>query len=1566
GFETTRFQLTTAGGTVVNLSTAGLTGGGHVLTFEGIDLTSAGSMKQLLVLDLTSAGIGANGAFAGVGGARALAAALAGDGETTASTTGAGGGFIDVGSAAANANGTVTANLTIGTGASLSATSIEVRTESHLELNATADGDGVGFVSLGRAEAYTTGRNNSTLTIEDGAVLTATGLLKVQSETDTDVDASASSDKTGLGSGVTVRARADGDYTTKVLVNGDLTAGSIDIDAKTTVDAEVSAKADADGFGADGDANDTGGMGARIGRNDSRTTVEIGAGAVLVAGTVDIRSDTNGRAHAYGETDSDAVGADADARADAIARGTTEVIVRALAQITGHSLVKLAAEQSRLEVTAHSSADCSCLGGDTDSNATDDAQTVSRVVGEKDAFFRTADLQVFSLANNITISRTRDKDGGAFDGGSRGGDETKDVRLEIDWESTAILLGEPNPEIEIDASGTVVKLVNITGYDGAGSPLVVGGTVGAGDITLDDIIYDQGGNVLFSANDVGDNGPNSEIWGNAAIFDFQETWDHVTIVNRSAHDIYVMDIDVVKPVSSNQIQIDVMNIPDDQTPPPSSSFRVDDVAKGDRFHFEIIHSYIETVVAITADQASGTDWDVKLNGVIHNAIGQTYITAANGDIEYSNSKTNPGGYANGTDQLIRTNELYLDALGSAGFHTDPTDRTPVNVELIESDYTDTGEPLDPVNDPYRRTPRGTFTSGKPILTRLIVIEAAAGDDVVLTVASHRHADATRAAGDDFVITFGPVAAGDDIDIFVLDSIDRTTPGGPGTTHIHRADNGADLSPHDVHRFWRPDCALSHHGSAPCPYYELGNFATGDTAVLGNYLFSPGAENYPTMTVGGTIDSGDRPTGSTAYLAAGDFVSVRHLTGGPISYTGIVNADSNGDGTGSVVLLTNSFVNAEERIGNLQVDDISSSAGDVHIWALGRILDWEDDAQSAPDPIGTFTASTPTTGTDVRGVDVTMFAGLAGLVGGIGNGGNFLEIDVDVLNGNGVLNAFDIWAGSTPGIFLAETSGDLEIDTVWTTDDVSMYTIDGSINDARSNGAGDDEVNVLGQTIGLDANDYEASPNGFGGPNTNASIGNPNGANDLEIDSSRGGVEDVSLEADNSIFVTEADAKVVHNENVTAAAALDALPTLETDPFSTLRLVLARAWSGDIRITVREEVELPEDDDLRLLQGGDFQRAEDELLDIPSGTVIARLGYVLLRVGDDVDLHQNSRTLAGESIDIYGDAAAAALAPAERDPGYGADMVLRGRIIAGCINPGVLSCDPDTTPTGDLADLWLTQIWGYDDIDHIDIGDATGAPTVADELLDPGDPGYIFIGSKTVARGSDDPVTAGDVGHDPSVADGEDVFTVWFLQTADVLAAPVQLAEGAVSTPAAGHSLTLDGQADTDYYRIYTTGSRFSERNYVINVLDTGAPDDGADELDIYGRDNHDPAYSGYETGTTTRNPNDDLFLLRAVRCIDTDGIYGVTDPDTLVPTTCESPTEAADHPAFVALLHGDAEGYRSREVGDETSSFVQRIHYDAALNGRLSVYGFAGNDQFFVDDNSAVTTLDGGEGNDLF
>ena len=104
------------------------------------------------------------------------------------------------------------------------------------------------------------------------------------------------------------------------------------------------------------------------------------------------------------------------------------------------------------------------------------------------------------------------------------------------------------------------------------------------------------------------------------------------------------------------------------------------------------------------------------------------------------------------------------------------------------------------------------------------------------------------------------------------------------------------------------------------------------------------------------------------------------------------------------------------------------------------------------------------------------------------------------------------------------------------------------------------------------------------------------------------------------------------------------------------------------------------------------------------------------------------------------------------------------------------------------------------------------------------------------------------------------------------------------------------------------------RNYVINVLDTGAPDDGVDELAIHG----------------LRRATTDVQRLARL------------EPSASTPTTLPlrrarnadraRPTTRRSSPCCTATVGG----YRSRVVGDEPSNDVQRINYDTALNGRLT------------------------------
>ncbi|EMI55710.1 calcium-binding protein [Rhodopirellula sallentina] len=118
---------------------------------------------------------------------------------------------------------------------------------------------------------------------------------------------------------------------------------------------------------------------------------------------------------------------------------------------------------------------------------------------------------------------------------------------------------------------------------------------------------------------------------------------------------------------------------------------------------------------------------------------------------------------------------------------------------------------------------------------------------------------------------------------------------------------------------------------------------------------------------------------------------------------------------------------------------------------------------------------------------------------------------------------------------------------------------------------------------------------------------------------------------------------------------------------------------------------------------------------------------------------------------------------------------------------------------------------------------------------------------------------------------------------------------------------VDGTGGTDVYNITLSGTG-SER---VSIDDTGAPDDGVDSILILG---------------TAEN---DLFLMRE---------------------------------KFVALLQ------TTDEVGDDDGLLdtYERIDYTDAINARLRVNSLAGDDTFISDDNSVITTLDGGIGKDTF
>ena len=90
-------------------------------------------------------------------------------------------------------------------------------------------------------------------------------------------------------------------------------------------------------------------------------------------------------------------------------------------------------------------------------------------------------------------------------------------------------------------------------------------------------------------------------------------------------------------------------------------------------------------------------------------------------------------------------------------------------------------------------------------------------------------------------------------------------------------------------------------------------------------------------------------------------------------------------------------------------------------------------------------------------------------------------------------------------------------------------------------------------------------------------------------------------------------------------------------------------------------------------------------------------------------------------------------------------------------------------------------------------------------------------------------------------------------------------------------------------------------------------------------------------------------------------------PDDGIDTMTLNATEGEDtillRKNFVAYLTQTGMGTDNRLT---FANAVERINYDTSINGRLLVSSGDGDDQFYVDDNSAITTLDAGTGDDWF
>ena len=1447
------FQLADESGNPVSFSNGGTGGGPHTFDVEGVNLTSAGNGSQELIFDLTGGGSGTQ-LLSGVGGGGALAGAPTGDERATASASGSSGGVIDVKSASANSTVAPVVTNTIGAGAIVQATSITITTDNRGLVGASTENGGGGLVSVGTANATTSVTTTTTLIVANTAQLVATQDITINAGATNSSIVKASTDGRGLGAGVHSSANSTLKNTTQTIIQGTLSAGG-DVVVQSTTSLDGSAYADSYGGGLGVDADAT--ANAIVDPN-SLTQTEIEGTARISGEHVQINAFVaSASLNSKALSTADAFAADSHATANSNLAGTAEVLIQPHSptaptdvQITGNQAIWIQSKFSGIDLDAYTDAAANCFAGHADAESGIDLESLAKVVGENEAFLKTSDLTVDANQYISHFDNTNhNSHGGFLVSHDHGKDPVINARREIFWEATTIMLGEANPVLVIDSTGKITEMVNVTVKDDTGASYGLGDTIPEGrKIEVGDIQYNTGGVARFQANDLAfDDGsdlkaaPDSQIWGNAGLFDYQETFDYVHIDNSSDRELVTHLIDVVNGKQSPLITVSVDHIPGPTDNPANDVSLAENADSGSTFEFDVVHTFLPTAIEIRNLQPGGiAPSNIVLAGrltaynpndptdvtgvTIENPLGTTLIDDQRGSILVSSSP-------DPAFVLLRTNVLTLNADGgSIGSHTVSTTsgatkggvitgRAPVPVEMVQ--YVDQQGVLRPI------TLSVEASSDAVLDLRAVLRETVSSTPLAVDVASFH--------------------AGGDADLHILDSVEEINPAPLGAVHVVLLNAPGS--------FLTPPLLRSPVGD---PREDEDTTPQRTGTGFYNDHFQPDVGTDAATELGAF--GGTRTTIDSDYtfsdIRAGNDISIQHVANGSggygstITYTASTDVDATlteadggaviatSDNVGKIDMTTNGFITISEQNGDLRAGDITSTASDVTLTSPASILDAQD---------GTGTLGTDPTETDVTGTNITMTAH----AGTIGLASDPLEIDSShAAHG-------DLTATASQSIYVTEAVGDLNLSKVVSQiGDATLITRSGSILDDRA-------AAISGLSGVVQANNILFNVAG-------GSVGTS--TKDVAIDSAYTGPGVLTANADTSIYITE----------VTYSGANS----------NALRVFKAQATTGDVRLTVPDL--LSSGQDLILVDAGNILTpGTDQTVPSSDASIAASLRHavvtagnsILLLVGDNVTTTDASVVTAGHNIDVHGDYQ-------NVDPTVGTVMDLRGTFTPG---PGATD---------------RTAFYGNVDDDAFTFNQT-------------------FLGGQTFAYGSNLPTPSGATAP-PS--DGMDLFVVNQLKSME--------SSRLLVTPDHGitvrrDTLDLDGQAGTDAYVVNTTGSQsLTPSDYVLNVLDTGAKDDGVDTLTV---DGVDPTTN--QPGDTSGN---DLFLLRKAS-------YLVGRP-------------GAESPAFVALLHGTV----AQAQGGTLDPHVERINYDVNINGRLIVNGLGGDDYFASDDNSAITTLDGGAGDDTF
>ncbi|WP_261817079.1 LEPR-XLL domain-containing protein [Vibrio gallicus] len=596
-------------------------------------------------------------------------------------------------------------------------------------------------------------------------------------------------------------------------------------------------------------------------------------------------------------------------------------------------------------------------------------------------------------------------------------------------------------------------------------------------------------------------------------------------------------------------------------------------------------------------------------------------------------------------------------------------------------------------------------------------------------------------------------------------------------------------------------------------------------------------------------------GSSASVVAGSTLILEAGSGAIGSSINRFNIDLDADAT--LTARAEQDIYITEINSNLNIATIYSSGGKVDLIALnGSIVDSFDHDYE-----------------NIRAQDVVLSA----QAGGIGELGNLLDINLT----GGLLTAY-----ADADIGINETDGNLDVDHVESAQGDVALAAHLAIVDAVT-----DDVSEIADIVG-------ASISLTSRLDTIGQAGN-----DLEIDSGSAEGENLTISSANNTHITETRGDLYLDTIQTGAAAIAFIAA------PAGRILNDNANGNNIisgKTYLFASLDIGSADNALATEVGNIQGQSTTGSTYIENTGALNVGGVVtgissgFKAGGEINMITRSPLTVDQSVNAVGDINLIST----DNSGFDDITIASGVSLVTSSSININSGDGFTLQTGAVLDAALDI---NIQIDAGETGDQDATGGVADIQ------GSMMAGQDINLTGGDDQdnvviqgaLVAENIvlnmgsGKDTVLVDTQTLQGDTYINTG---AGDDEITINQLNTRA--DRLVLDGEGGSDSYIINRSGG---DKDYVIDIEDSGAPNNGADSV----------TFNGLVTA--------DHFLIRA---------------------------------NFVAALNQDgSDGY---------TAAIERINYDSNVNARFIVNGLDGEDSFYSDDTSTIFTLDGGADNDTF